>query len=175
MGCIDKKLKNILLSSFVTTLIFLAIATPIVIGADDTVVITFDPSGSVALATKPTTLDVGSPVNGTEAESAGSITLYNNGSVAMTTSIDTNGTTESGNMTLDEDGGTLSEDNFSVQITTSSCSEGTQYFTDTASAYNDTLGPDASTTFKITVYVGDISENFGQERTTLNFTGAVDS
>jgi hypothetical protein len=175
MGCRKEKIEKLLLSSFVITLIFIAVASPIVIGVDDTVVITFDPTGSVTLATKPTTLDCGTPANGSEDESATAITLYNNGSAPMTTSIDTNATTESGNLTLDPDGGTIIEDYYSVQITTSSCSEGTQYFTDTLTAYNDTLPPDDSTTFKITVWVGDISENFNQERTTLNFTGTLDT
>ena len=174
MGCIKKNLKNVLISSFITTILFLAIATPVVIGADDTVIITFDPTGTVSLATKPTSIDFSTVDAGSFEESAGSITLYNNGTVSMTTSIDTNGSVDSGNLTLD-DNGSPAEDYYSLRITNSSCSEGDQYFTDTLAAYNDTLGPSSSTTFKITIDLGDISANWGQEKTLLNFTGAVDS
>ena len=173
-GDMMKKIKKILLSSFVTVLLFLAIVTPVVIGADDTVVITFDPTGTVALATKPTSIDFSTVSAGGSEESVGDITLYNNGTVSMTTSIDTNGSVDSGNLTLDEDG-TPGEDFFSLQITSSSCSEGNAWFTDTLTTYNDTLGPDSSTTFKITIHLGDISANWGQETTLLNFTGTIDS
>jgi hypothetical protein len=173
MGCNKEKIKKLLLSSFVTILIFLAIATPVVIGENSTINVTFDPQGSVTLDVTPATLNFSTvDANGNE-ESSSAFTLYNNGTISMNTTADTNSTTDTKELTLDEDGSPI-EDYFSLQFTDCASFEGDDaYITDAGMTLNKTLTPATqSGTFKVTIHLGDISANHSWQATTINFTGA---
>ena len=147
--------------------------SPVSFAADDTIHITFDPSGSVSLDVAPYYLNFSTVSASGSEESSTTFTLYNNGSIAMSTACDTNTTTDTGNLTLDSNG-SPAEDNFSLQFTTAPNLDGnTAYISSSGMTLDNSLAGSGSETFKITIHLGSISTDFSWQTTTINFTGTA--
>lgn len=177
MGCGKEKIRKLLLSSFITALLFLAITTPIINAATtDYIYVTFDPDGAVDLNVSPNATDaaLGTITPGGSEECTTEYTLWNNGTATMTTTADTNGSTAA--LTLDPDGSPV-EDYFSIQLTNTGFGDhATVYVTDDGAEINGSLSPSLqSAVFYVTVHLGYISVNHAAQKTMINFTGAVAS
>lgn len=172
MGCEKKKMGKLLATIFIVTLVITAIISPVIIAVEDTIIVTFNPTGSVTLDVAPELFDFDTVASNGNEESANSFTLYNNGTMNMQTTCDTNSSTL--NLTLDADG-TPGEDYFSLQFTSASNFEGNNAYITTASSMtlNNTLAPSGSDTFKLTIHLGVISVDHPEQNTTVNFTGVI--
>ena len=155
----------------VAALLVTTFLLPAVMGAtSDSISITFNPSGNIDLDISPQSADVGVVGAGSSAGTAANyFTLYNNGTVGMDTQIEANSTTDSGNLTLDGDG-SPGLDYFSLYVT-GNCPN--QYISSTPANWKQDLAPGGSETFGITVYLGQISMDYGQEKVTINVTGSI--
>ena len=174
MGCEKKKMGKLLVTIFIITLVMTAIISPVIIAVEDTIIVTFDPTGSVTLDVAPELFDFSTVTSNSNEESSGSFTLYNNGTVYMKTTCNTNSSTQ--NLTLDADG-TPGDDYFSLQFTSAANFEGNNAYITTASSMtlNNTLAPSGSDTFKLTIHLGVITVDHPEQNTTVNFTGVVSS
>ena len=166
--------KKILLVGLISAMLVSAL-TPIVMAAtEEGITITFDPSGNIDIDVSPNSYDFGAASANSWTNSTGStFTLYNNGSTAMDTQIKTNATTNSGNMTLDPDGLSISADNYSLNTTGL---DANAWITDSYGADVDSaLGALGSTGFDLNLRLADISQDWGQETTTVYFQGSIAS
>ena len=103
----------------VTTLMICIALSPVIMAAtEDQITVTFDPDGQIDIDVSPETLAFGSVQADNSEESTQTLTLYNNGTLSMQTTCETNVTTDEGNMECDGDG-TPSQDFFSLQFTSS--------------------------------------------------------
>ncbi len=174
MGCNKEKTKEIIIAFLIVTIFLSTFMLPISIAADDTIHVTFDPTGSVSLDVSPQTLNFSTvTANGNE-ESGTTFTLYNNGTIAMQTDCDTNATTDEGDLTLDADG-SPTEDTYSLRFTSTTMDGDDAYITDAGVTLDNSLSASGSDTFKITIYLGPISTDHGWQTTTVNFTGTAAS
>jgi hypothetical protein len=175
IGRADKK---ILFALVVSCMMFIATA-PIIIGAtSDSLEISFDPDGDVDIdvnfADYNITVQVGPVISGTWTNTSGStFTIYNNGTVAMDTQIQTNTSTDQGNMSLNASGVAPAQDEYAINIT--GLSNGYPQDTYVHVAYgvefDQNLAPSGGTaTFDLCILLGDISANHTWQETTLNFT-----
>ena len=167
--------KKILLVGLISAMLVSAL-TPIVMAAtEEGITITFDPSGNIDIDVSPNSYDFGAASANSWTNSSGStFTLYNNGSTSMDTQIKTNASTNSGNMTLDPDGTAISADNYSLYAKANLGSPG--YITTSYSADFDTnLAKDGSKGFDLGLELADISQDWGQETTTVYFQGSLAS
>ena len=175
MGCNRKKTKKFIVAFLVIITLIATITPPIIMAADDTIHVTFDPSGSVSLDVSPQNLNFSTVSADGNEESSTTFTLYNNGSIAMKTDCDTNATTDEGDLTLDDDG-SPTEDYFSLQFTSAAALDGNNnYIPSAGTTLDNSLAASGSETFKITIYLGPISTDHGWQTTTVNFTGTAAS
>jgi hypothetical protein len=107
MGCNVKKKINFwssnakkIMLAFLISMIWITTLTPMVLAATEASIhVTFDPSGAVIVDVMPKSYAFGSvPANEWKNTTNNYFTLYNNGTVAMTTQIYTNGSTDSAEM-----------------------------------------------------------------------------
>jgi len=137
-------------------------------GTNDTVIITFDPIGDIDIDISYASYDFGSITGNSNISTSGNyFTLYNNGTVAMDTEIKTNATTDESNMNLDTDGNP-GLDYFSIYINDL---DTPGYLTTSYVEFDQSLSP-GSKTFDITLYIGYLSTNHGQQTTTIYFQGS---
>jgi len=166
--------KKILLVGLISAMLVSAL-TPIVMAAtEEGITITFDPSGNIDIDVSPNSYDFGAAGANSWTNSTGStFTLYNNGSTAMDTQIKTNATTNSGNMTLDPDGVSIPMDNYSLNTTG----------LDTDAWITASYGADVDSSlaalgskgFDLNLRLADISEDWGEDTTTVYFQGSIAS
>ena len=172
MGCEKKKMGKLLVTILIITLVITAIISPGIMALEDTITVTFNPTGGVTLDVAPEVFNFSTVTSNANEETADSFILYNNGTMDMQTTCNTNSSTL--NLTLDADG-TPASDNFSLRFTSATNFEGDDAYIPTASSVtlNNSLAPDASDSFKITIYLGVITVDHPWQNTTVNFTGVV--
>lgn len=159
----------------VALMICIALSPVIIAATEDEITVTFDPDGQIDLDISPGILNFGSVQAENSEESIQTITLYNNGTLAMQTTCETNVTTEVGNMECDGDG-TPGLDFFSFQLTSTSMDGNNAYIsnnTGSPTTLDNSMNPSGSDTFKITIYIGSLSANHTTQTTTVNFTGTI--
>jgi hypothetical protein len=173
-----EKVKKLLLCSFIFVMLVIAATTPVVIGADKNILVTFNPEGSVTLDVWPLTLAFGNINANTVTNSSSSFTLYNNGTTRMETKCETNTSTDSSDMICDADGAGLDPDDFSLRFTHCDNFEGNMSYISTtalATTLNNSLDASGSDTFKIEITLVDITADHAAQTTMVNFTGSIDS
>jgi hypothetical protein len=177
MGCNEDKIKKFLLITFVVMLIVTAITPPQITLADsyDVVKVSFNPAGVVDGNVTPLTYDYGA-VTMSSSEESGDFTLTNEGTIAMQCTVYTNVTTDETNMECDGNGGTLAEDFFSMNFTTTSLSGADSFISNSSGSQTTletSLAGSTSDTFRITIHVGTCSADHGGQNTSVNFTFAA--
>lgn len=156
-------------------LVITAITPPQIILADtgsDELRITFDPVGQVDGNVSPESFDYDAVLMNTSEES-GDFTLWNNGTIRMKCEAETNVTTEEGDMECDGNGGTLAEDFFSLNFTSTTLSGASNFISNSSGSKTEleaNLTGLSSGTFKITINLGTCSADHLQQNTTVNFT-----
>jgi hypothetical protein len=175
MGCIRDVKRDIFLIITVLMLIFAIITPSITMAADDTIHVTFDPSGSVTLDVSPQELNFSTVNANSNEESSTTFTIWNNGTISMKTECETNTTTDEGNLSCDGDG-TPGYDNFSLRFTSTTMDGNNEYISNSSASkttLDNSLAAAGSDTFKITIYLGYLNDDFGWQTTTVNFTGSA--
>lgn len=175
MGCNKKRIKSLLVICLIIAILTTAVS-PIVLGGahDDTVVVTFDPTGDIALEVWPATATFGSVTFSTSdngpTEGAGDTdyTLYNNGTLAADIYIFSNTTTDGGEMTLDN-AGAPSADEYSLDITGTNVKQ----ITNTNASWSADLAASGTITFGIDLNLGSGTQDWGAQTTTINVTGVI--
>jgi len=172
-GISTRKIDNKILFALFITFILIATATPIVLAAsEDNVVITFDPNGDIDIDVSLASYNFSSISAGMWANSSGGyFTLYNNGSVPMTTEICTNASTDEGNMSLNESGVAPGTDQYAIYIEDLDLPNylNTSYF-----VFDNGLNPVDSKTFDICLLLGtNLSANHSWQTTTIYFRGSI--
>ena len=155
--------------------IMLMASTPLVLAAaEDNVIITFDPDGDIDINVDRTAYNFSDFVANTWSNSTGDwFTLYNNGTVAMDTSIKTNLTTDEGDMSLNLSTAAPTTDQYAIYV--QGLDNFDQYVNSTYALYGyyDTaLAPDDSENFDICLLLGtNLSANHSWQTTTIYFQG----
>ena len=178
MGCSREQIRSLLIINTILMLFLSAFTSPVVMAATtDYVVVTFDPDGTIDIDVHPATCAYGTTdANGNE-ESASTFTLYNNGTVDMTTTAHQNLTTDSSDLECDGDG-TPGTDFYSIRFTSTTMDGNNAYISNSSGSpttLDNSLAPQDTDTFKLTIYVGYINDNYGAQTTRVNFSGAVAS
>jgi hypothetical protein len=157
----------------ISILLAITFVTPAVLGTTDEVILVwFDPTGDVDINIVVNHTDFDTVTGGTqEATGATAFTLYNNGSIAMDTTIQTNTSVESGNLSLDTDAAP-GNDQYSLYII-GACTN--QFITSTAVAWETDLAGGGSQTFGLRIYLGNLTVDYGRENTTINVTGTANT
>jgi hypothetical protein len=156
--------------------IMLMASTPLVLAAtEDNVVITFDPDGDIDINVDRTAYNFSSFVANTWSNSTGNwFTVYNNGTVAMDTSIKTNSSTDSGELDLNTSAAVPGQDEYAIYV--QGLDNFDQYVNNTYTEYGyyDTaLAPDDSENFDICLLLGtNLSTNHSWQMTTIYFQGS---
>lgn len=176
MGCKKEKIGTVIKVAILLTILFSAFISPLSIADEDDIHVTFDPQGGINLDVAPetanfTAVTAGSTDNGpTEGAGDTDYTVWNNGSVAAIVYIYSNGTTDSGNMALDDDGAAIPADGYSLDITGSNSHQITQ----ANASWIDPLAASGSVTFGIDLDLGSsLTQDWGYQHTTINVTAAV--
>ena len=170
MGCRKEKINKFLLAGVLVTMLGVAISPLVMAATEDTLIVTFNPSGAVDIAIAPATYDFGSLTGGANQATTGDyITIWNNGTVFMDVQAKSNASTL--NLTLDTDG-SPSLDFFSINFneanSTGYCTAayGTEFWTN--------VGPSGDTrSFDFTLYLGSISTDHPEQNTTITFQGSI--
>ena len=175
MGCSRDKIEKLLLAGIVVMLV-LAVATPqITMAADDTILVTFDPSGSVSLDVAPEFLNFSTVTANSNEESGTTFTIWNNGTIAMKTDCETNYSTDEGDLDCYGDG-TPGYNNFSLRFTSTTMDGNNAYISNTSASRTNldlSLLATGSETFKISIYLGYLYDDYGWQTTLVNFTGSA--
>ena len=159
--------------SILVIVMIIAGFTPLVWAAtEDTVIITFDPEGNIAIDISYLSYNFSNVSAGTWANTTGEyFTLYNNGSVPMTTEINTTDKTQEGNMSLNESGVPPGTDEYAIYIEDLSPPGG--YLNTSYIVFDQGLNPLDSKTFDICLLLGvNLSANFSWQTTTITFRGS---
>lgn len=175
MGCKKDIRKDLFLISTILMLVFAIITPSMSMAADDTINVTFDPSGSVSLDVSPQELNFSTVNADSNEESGTTFTIWNNGTIAMKTECEANTTTDEENLSCDGDG-TPGYDNFSLRFTSTTMDGDDAYISNSSSSrttLDNSLGASASDTFKISIYLGYLNDDYGWQTTTVNFTGSA--
>jgi hypothetical protein len=165
----NKKIGFSLLISF----IMLAATTPIVFAAtEDTVIITFNPTGDIDIDVNISHYNFSNVVAGIWTNTTGgTFTLYNNGTIPMDTEIRTNASTDEGDMNLNQSGVAPNVDEYAIYI------EGLDFENYLNSSYtiefDQSLDPSDSKTFDMCLLLGNISANHSWQTTTVYFRGSI--
>jgi hypothetical protein len=172
MGC-KMKLEKYFLIGLVIMLVITAIMPPQLVLADESVTITFDPTGSVIGDVSPNSFDFAGVTMGGN-EDSGDFTLWNNGTVQMDTDVETNATTADMECDGDGVGGSLAENFFALQFTSTSF-DGNNAYISNSSASRTSLeaalpGGGTSGTFKLRIYIDSASADHAAQSTWVNFT-----
>lgn len=168
------KIERFFLISLIVMLVITAIAPPaIVADTSDTIHVTFDPTGEVNISITPPTLNFSTVTANSNKESTASFTLWNNGTIYMNTTCNTNLSTDEGNLTLDPDG-TPETDYYSLQFTNTAFEGNDEYIPSASTVIlNQSLAPSGSGTFYVTIHLGYINDDYGWQTTTINFTASA--
>ena len=187
MGCktvsgkIDS-IKKTLLINIVVAMFVAAVVTPVVFAAhSDYVSVSFTAAGDISLEVNKSGATFGSVTAGTggndptEGSSTLTYALFNNGSAAAHCYIDANGSTDSGDWDLDDDG-TPGVDAFSIH-TVNNSGGATQFFSDSNKSWINSLAASGSNAFGLKLGLGNASGSgvLDAQLHRLNFTGAVAS
>ena len=162
---------------FIVVVMILIAFTPLVFGAsEDTVLITFDPDGDIDIDIAPETLyNFSSVLANAWANTTGETFLvWNNGTVSMDTQIQTNTSTEEGDMSVNGTGAAPGQDEYGINITGLSTVWPVNTWVHEAygNEIDQSLGPGSSNTFDINLRIGtSLSANHSYQTTTINFTG----
>ena len=170
MGC-KMQLKKIY--GILIIVMILAGFTPIVWAAtEDTVIITFDPDGNIDIDISYSSYNYSVvPANSWKNTTGGYFTLYNNGSVPMTTQIKTNATTDEADMSLNDSGMPPNTDEYAIFIEDLDLPNylNTSYF-----VFDTGLNAIDSKTFDICLLLGtNLSANHSWQTTTIYFRGSI--
>ena len=172
---VNNKILILLIGAMLVTAI-----TPVVLAASQAnIAVTFDPTGTIDLDVSPDDASFGSVVfesaNNwpTEGGAVDSYTLYNNGTVAADVYIFSNTTTDSAQMTLDDDGASIPIDGYSLDVTGTS----SQQITHTNASWIDNLAADATgvVTFGLNLNLGSGSQDWTSQTTRINITGTINT
>ncbi len=148
--------------------------TPLVWAAtEDSVIITFDPDGNIDIDVSYTSYNFSSVYpNSWKNSTGGYFTLYNNGTVPMTTQIKTNASTDETDMSLNASGVPPATDQYAIYIEDVDFPD---YLTTAYSHVFDTgLNPVDSKTFDICLLMGtNITANHSWQTTTIYFEGSI--
>lgn len=152
--------------------------TPVVLAASQAnIAVTFDPTGTIDLDVSPDDASFGSVVfestnnYPTEGGLDTSYTLYNNGTVAADVYIFSNTTTDSGQMTLDDDGAAIPVDGYSLDVTGSDA----QYITHSNTSWVNALAASGTVTFGLNLDLGSGSQDWTSQTTRINITGTINT
>ena len=165
------QIKKIL--GILVVIMILAAFTPLVWAkSEDTVVITFDPDGSIDIDVNLSSWNFSIIYPGDWENSTGAaFTLYNNGSVPMTTEINTTAKTQEGNMFLNESGVAPGTDQYAIFIEDL---EFPNYLNTSYRVFDTGLAPLDTKTFDICLLLGtNISANHSWQTTTIYFRGSI--
>jgi hypothetical protein len=165
--------KTVKIYSVLITLIILSSFMQIVWAAtEDTVIITFDPDGSIDIDINLATYNFSSAVAGTWTNSTGgAFTIYNNGTVPMDTQIRSNASTDEGDMDLNESGIAPRSDEYAIYI----IGLDTENYVNSSYTieFDQSLFPLDSKTFDIGLLMGNLSANHTWQTTTIFFQGSI--
>ena len=90
----------------------------------------------------------------------------------MQTVAESNSSTDGGTLSLDEDG-SPGLDSFSLRFTDTTMDGNNQYIPHASTVTLDaSLNPGSSDTFKVSIYLGQISANHSWQKTQINLTGS---
>jgi hypothetical protein len=158
-----------------------ALTTPVVFSATtDKLQISFDPDGDIDIDVNFANYNISDQVGPVLADSwtnttGSTFTIYNNGTVAMDTQIQTNTSTDQGDMDLNASGTPPAQDEYAINITGLSNGWPVDTFVHIAYGveFDQSLAPDGGTaTFDLCLRIGpSLSANHSLQNTTLNFTG----
>jgi len=174
MGCKKKNklsssnnIKKIVLAVLVS-MMWIACFTPIVFSDEDTVTISFDPTGAVNVEVYPITMNFSTVAAGHwETGSVNYLTIRNNGSIRIDTQVKVCHTK---NLIVDSDG-TPATDYFSLY--TSGLSNDA-YVPYAYGAYqSQDLNPGTPDTFTLNIGLGNISANHSWQNAYVNFSAEV--
>ena len=169
-----RKLDSKLLFALLITFILIATTTPIVLAAsEDYVIITFDPEGDIDIDISLATYNFSVAGAGMWTNSTGgAFTLYNNGTVPMSTQIKTNATTDETDMSLNASGVPPATDEYAIYIEDV---DSPDYLTTAyAHVFDTSLGSSDSKTFDICLFIGvNLTANYSWQTTTIYFQGSV--
>ena len=171
MGC---KMQYRKIYGILVIILIIAGFTPLVWAAtEDTVIITFDPEGNINIDVSYTSYNYSTvPANTWKNTTGGYFTLYNNGTVPMTTQIKTNATTDQANMALNASGVPPTTDQYAIYIEDV---DSPDYLTAVyAHVFDQNLASHDSKAFDICLFIGvNLSANHSWQTTTIYFQGSV--
>ena len=168
------QIKSKLVISLIVTMLIAAIS-PIVFASSDTIAVTFDPTGTIAIDVYPETASFGSVTFGssnnwpTEGGTDTSYTVWNNGTITADVYIFSNTTTDSAQMTLDDDGAGIPVDGYSLNVTGGD----EQQITNTNASWIDNLAASDHVTFGLNLALGSGSQDWTSQTTRINITATV--
>ena len=170
---INNKMVILLIGAMLVTAI-----TPVVLAASQAnIAVTFDPTGTIDLDVSPDDASFGSvvfeSVNNwpTEGGLATSYTLYNNGTVAADVYIFSNTTTDSGQMTLDDDGASIPVDGYSLDVVGTEAKQ----ISHSNTSWINPLNAGATVTFGLNLDLGSGSQDWTSQTTRINITGTINT
>jgi hypothetical protein len=169
------QIKNKLAISLIVAMLIAAIS-PIVFADADLITVTFDPTGTVAIETRPDTASFGEVVFSsannypTEGGIDTSYTVWNNGTVGADIYIFSNATTDSSELAL-ANGGSPGLSEYSLDVTGSNSTQ----ITDTNASWLDNLPASASVTYGLNLDLGGGTQNWAAQTTRIDITATVNS
>ena len=172
MGCNGNKIQRFFLIGLVLMLVITAFMPQQIVLADESITVTFNPTGSVIGDVSPNIIDYGGVTMG-GSEASSSLTLWNNGTVQMDTDVETNKTTADMECDGDGVGGSLAEDFFALQFTNTALDGNNLYISNTSASQTqlDTgLAGGNSDTFEVTIHIDSASAEHATQTTWINFT-----
>jgi len=173
--------KKIIFALLVSSMIVIASAPLILAATSDELHISFDPEGDVDIDVDISdynlTAMLGPVLSGSWANTTGStFTIYNNGTVPMDTQIQTNTSTDEGDMSLNATGVAPAQDEYAINITglSNGFPQDTYLHVAYGVEFDQNLAASGGTaTFDICFRMPDsLSANHSWQATTINFTGS---
>ena len=168
---IDKK---ILFAYLMSTMIIVASSSSVMAATSDSVEITFNPDGDIDIDVNLSFYNFSSIVSGTWGNSTGNqFLLWNNGSVAMDTQIQTNDTTDEGQMSLNFSGVAPQTNQYAIKTINLGTLD--KYLNNTYGVegyYSTGLLPNDNDGFDLGIFLGNLSANHSWQTTTIYFQGS---
>jgi hypothetical protein len=162
------------LLAILISMMWISTIIPIVLADETYIGVSFKPSGNVVIDVEPKIWNCSSIQGGAWYNSTNNyFTLYNNGTIAMTTLFKTNGSTDGAIMTYDS-AFTIPVPNNQYIFNTSGFAAGKNRWipTDYTGVSYATVNAGASTTFGLNINLGYLTTNYSWQKTTIYIQGS---
>ena len=166
--------KKILFAYLVSYMIIIATSSSVLAATSDSVEITFNPDGDIDIDVNLSFYNFSSIISGNWGNTSGNMfLLWNNGSVAMDTQIETNDSTDEAQMWLNLSGAAPSVNQYAIM--TINLGTVDKYLNNTYGTegyYSTGLLPNDNDGFDLGILLGNLSANHSWQTTTIRFQGS---